>query len=66
MEEDKNNMDERTSYSKDSADSQPGSGRSGSGLTGKKFTVPEDLIHAGHDTDIPRADSPESLDQDVS
>lgn len=43
----------------------PESERTGSGLTGRKFAVPEDLIKAGHDTDIPRADSPETLDQEL-
>ena len=28
--------------------------------------VPEDLAKAGHDTTIPQADSPESLDQEIA
>ncbi len=38
--------------------------RSEPGPIGKKFAVPEDLKNAGHDTNEPHADSPESLDQD--
>lgn len=35
-------------------------------LTGKVMAVPEDLLALSRDTDIPLADSPESLDQVVT
>ena len=35
-------------------------------LTGKVMRVPEDLLALSRDTDIPLADSPESLDHDLA
>lgn len=35
-------------------------------LTGKVIPVPEDLLALSRDTNIPLADSPESLDHDVA
>jgi hypothetical protein len=32
----------------------------------KPTPVPQDIIAAGHDTNEPQADSPESLDQDIA
>lgn len=65
MEDGRQNEDNETMSGSDASDT-PLRSLGSSGLTGKKFAVPEELIKAGHDTDIPRADSPESLDQDIS
>jgi len=32
----------------------------------KKFAVPQELVQAGHPTNAPRDDSPESLDEDLT
>jgi hypothetical protein len=35
-------------------------------LTNQVQPVPEDMVRAGHDTNMPQADSPESLDQEIA
>ncbi len=63
MPEDRQSVDDDFNPSADQAsDGQ----QSGSGLTGKKFKVPEDMVNAGSDINDVNNDSPETLDEDLS
>lgn len=61
--------DEQTGAQKDvtqPADQTPLPLQEEPGATNQRMDIPDEQVLAGHDTNLPRDDSPESLDQDIS